>query len=66
MDPDKVGARRMGAQSGGRKGVRRVGAEGWGPKGGEPKVSRFFFLFPPPFRSFCVSLVVFSWNFGGV
>ena len=35
-------------------------------KGGRPKISRFFFPFPPPFRCFCVSLGVFSWNFGGV
>ena len=34
--------------------------------GGGPKISRFFFPFPPPFRCFCVSLGVFSWNFGGV
>ena len=31
-----------------------------------PKISLFFFPFPPPFRSFCVSLGVFSLNFGGV
>ena len=52
-------------------GLRRVGLEGWAQKGGAPKgggakISRFFFPFPPPFRCFCVSLGVFSWNFGGV
>ena len=36
------------------------------PSPGPPKVSLFFFPFPPPFRSFCVSLGVFSWNFGGI
>ena len=36
------------------------------PSAGPPKFSLFFFPFPPPFRSFCVSLGVFSWNFGGV
>ena len=38
-----------------------------GPKGGRPKISRFFF-FPLPLhvRSFCVSLGVFSLNFGGI
>ena len=39
---------------------------GGAPKGGRPKISRFFFPFPPSFRSFCVSLGAFSWNFGGV
>ena len=34
------------------------------PSAGQPK--RFFFPFPPPFSSFCVSLGVFSFNFGGV
>ena len=42
-----------------KNGARRVGA----PKGGSlPKFCAFFPL-PPPFRSFCVSLGVFSWNF---
>ena len=47
------------------------GPEGWGtkpsggPKGGAQNFALFFPL-PPPFRSFCVSLGVFSWNFGGV
>ena len=36
------------------------------PSAGPPKISLFFFPFPPPFRSFCVSLGVFSLNFGGV
>ena len=38
----------------------------WFPKSGEPKISRFVFPLPPPFRSFGVSLGVFSCNFGGV
>ena len=47
--------------------LEKVGPEGWGPEGWAPaQISRFFFPFPPPFRSFCVSLGVFSWNFGGV
>ena len=50
-----------GAQTQKKWGPERVGPEGWGPK-----ISRFFFPFPPPFRCFCVSLGVFSWNFGGV
>ena len=45
-------------------------AEGWalrvGPKGGGPKISRFFSVSRSHFRSFCLSLGVFSWNFGGV
>ena len=36
------------------------------PSAGPPKIWLFFFPFPPSFRSFCVSLGVFSWNFGGV
>ena len=36
------------------------------PSAGPPTISLFFFLFPPPFHCFCVSLGVFSWNFGGV
>ena len=39
--------------------------QGGAPKGRGPKISRFFFHFPP-FRSFCVSLGVFSLNCGGV
>ena len=57
--PERWGARRVGGPEG-------WGPEGWGPEGWGPKISRFFFPFPPPFRSFCVSLGVFSWNFGGV
>ena len=45
-------------------GTPRVTPKGGGGGGG--KNSRFFFPFPPPFRSFCVSLGVFSWNFGGL
>ena len=38
-----------------------------GPPSAEPpKISLFFFPLPPPFRSFSVSLGVFSLNFGGV
>ena len=40
-----------------KSGPRRVGC---------PKFRAFFFPLSPPFRSSCVSLVVFSWNFGGV
>ena len=44
-----------------------VGLDSAGPpSAGQPKISPFFFPFPPPLRSFCVSLGVFSWNFGGV
>ena len=59
----KGGARKGGARKGGapKGGARKGGA----PKGGGPKIPRFFFPLPPPFRSFCVSLGVFSWNFGG-
>ena len=35
------------------------------PSAGPPKISLFFFPFPPPFRSFGISLGVFSLNFGG-
>ena len=39
------------------------------PSAGPPKISLFFFPFPPPFRSFCVSLglflVEFWWCFEG-
>ena len=75
--PRKSGAPKGGAPKGGapmglgpkpgKVGPRKGGApKGWGPEGGGPKISRFFFPFPPPFRCFCVSLGVFSWNFGGV
>ena len=70
MGPRRVGPRRVGPEGWGpeRVGPRKGGApKGVGPrKGGGPKISRFFFPFPPPFRCFCVSLGVFSWNFGGV
>ena len=48
-----------GAPKGGapKCGVRRVGG---------PKFSAFFSLSRPHFRSFSLSLGVFSWNFGGV
>ena len=52
-----------GAPKGGpkpRKGPRRVGPR----KDEGPKISRFFSLSGSQFRSFCVSLGVFSWNFG--
>ena len=60
----------------GARGVegRRVGfpksgvPEGWGG-GGEGWEAQNFALFSlsrPQFRSFCLSLSVFSWNFGGV
>ena len=48
-------------------GVLKGGApKGGAPKGAGPKLSRFFSPLPPHFRSFCLSLGVFSWNFGGV
>ena len=60
-EPRKSGPRKGGAPKGGGApksgGPRRVGG---------PKFRAFLFPFPPPFRSFCVSLGVFSWNFGGV
>ena len=80
--PEGWGARRVGARGpkgggpkgggpkgGGPKGgARRVG----GPKGGGPKgggAQNFAFFFSPATKfvlSFLPSLVVFSWNFGGV
>ena len=54
LGPRWVGPRRVGPR---RVGPRRVGG---------PKISLFFFPLPPPFRSFCVSLGVFSWKIGGV
>ena len=61
--PRRVGPRRVGPR---RVGQRRVWPRRVGPRRvGGPKF-RFFFPFPPPFRSFCVSLGVFSGNFGGV
>ena len=42
------------------------GSEGWGPKGWEARNFVLFFPLPLPFFSVCLSLGVFSWNFGGV
>ena len=42
------------------------GPEGWGPEGWGAQHFRAFFPLPPPFRSLCVSLGVFSSNFGAV
>ena len=61
---EKVGPGRVGPR---RVGPRRVGPEprkggapkGGASKGGGPKISRFFFPLPPPFRS----LVEFWWCF---
>ena len=65
MGPRKGGAQKGGASKGGAP--KCGGSERWGPRRvGGAKISRFFFPFPPPFRCFCVSLGVFSWNFGGV
>ena len=71
--PKRVGPRKGGAPKGWgieRVGPRKGGApKGWAPKGwgpervGGPKgwgARRFFFPLPPPFRSFCVYLSVFS------
>ena len=63
VGPRRVGPRRVGPRS---VGPRRWGTRRVGPRRVGPKISRFFFPFPPPFRSHCVSLGVFSWNFGGV
>ena len=68
---EKVGRRRVGAPKNGarRVGPRRVGPQTVGScKSGEgaQNSALFFFRLPPPFRSFFVSLDVFSWNFGGV
>ena len=49
-----------------RWGPQRVEPKGGAQKGGGPKISRFFFPFPPQFRCFFLSLGVLSWNFGGV
>ena len=55
------GAQGVGAQTQKKCGVRKVGPErvvartqknGVGKKGGGPKISRFFFLLPPPFSFF--------------
>ena len=55
----RVGARRVGAQT-----QKKWGSEGWGPEGW--RAQNFALFFPLPPRSFCVSLGVFSLNFGGV
>ena len=48
-------------------GPRTVGPRRVEPRrGGGPKFRAFFSLSRHNFRSFCVSLSVFSWNFGGV
>ena len=59
----RVGVRRVGAL---RVGHRSVGARRVGAEGGRPKISGFFSLFHSHFGSFSLSLVVFSWKFGGV
>ena len=47
-------------------GAPKVGPRRWGPEGGARKVGclkfRAFFPLPQPFRSFCLSLGVLSWN----
>ena len=53
------GAPNCGASKGGAP-------KGGAPKGGHPKISRFFVPLPHHFRSFCLSLCVFSWFFSGV
>ena len=62
VGPGRVGPRKGGAPEG-------WGPEGWGPgrvgaggapKGGGPKISRFFFLLPPPCSFFFLSLGIFS------
>ena len=50
----------------GRAGPRRGGPEGRGPERQGAQNFALFFLSRSHFRSFCVSLGVFSWNFGGV
>ena len=58
-----LGARRVGPKHRKSVGDRRVVFFLGGPKGGGPNF-RVFFLLPPPFRSFRVSLGVFSWPQG--
>ena len=77
-NPEKVEAQRASAPREGAEGwspeewgpegsgTAAWGLEGWGPEGGGPKISRFFSLSRSHFRSFSLSLGVFSWNFGGV
>ena len=70
--PRRVGPRRVGGPKPRKSEAPKGGApEGWGPEGWDPEgwgAQNFalFFPFPPTFRSHCVSLGVFSWNFGGV
>ena len=51
-----------------KTGPQGWGPEGWGPEGwgGAPNFALFFSVSHHQFRSFCLSLCVFSWNFGGV
>ena len=78
-NPEKVEARRASARrEGGPKGgarrnwgpkgraPQRGGWKGGGPKAGGQKFRAFFPLSRPHFRSFSLSLGVFSWKFGGV
>ena len=50
----------------GPKPRKKSGPEGWGAEGWGAQNFALLFPLPPPFRSFCLSLGVFSWNFGGV
>ena len=65
--PEGRGGRtqKNGAPKGWSPEPRKMGPRG-APQGGRPKILLFFLPLPPPFRSFCVSLGVFSLNFGGV
>ena len=67
-DLEKVSAPRVGVRRVGPKGraPQRGGSKCGGPKAGGPKICAFFSLSRPHFRSFSLSLGVFSWNFGGV
>ena len=64
-NPEKRGGPKGGGPKGG-------GTKGGGPKGGGtkgvvgPKFRVFFSFSRPHNRSFCLSMGVFSWNFGGV
>ena len=74
LGPRRVWPRSVGApKGGGSPDLEKLGP----PEGGGLKISRFFFLLPPPFSfffslsgcllvSFFLSLGFFSWNFGGV
>ena len=62
----KVGPRRVGPPKceAPKWGPKGWGPKGWGPRRGRrPKFRVFFPLSRPYFRSFCLSLGVFSWNF---